>query len=242
MVVNVFPINKFFVRSQQDQKRGLPGTLQGELLFAATGIWLFDDYDPPRPLGHEHMLVDMCRSNDWNVDSDFETIRGSHCQVLRHSQGNDSIWIDPAKGYCVTKRVLGPDERPTVVLELGGHREVGRGVWLPGWISNRQFDVAGNVVMDAIATILSREVNTGFVAQVFEPSDGFVEMDYADATRPIRGFGDGRHHLDDMIGWIDRNSLRSGDAGLGSGEVLAFTGGFLCGLSVGYWVCVGGKW
>src|SRR5262249_20348411 len=70
-VVNFYPLNRRFVSFKWSPHEGLPGTLVGELFILATGFWPLSECTPPRPLGHAHVLPEVARASDFELEENL---------------------------------------------------------------------------------------------------------------------------------------------------------------------------
>jgi hypothetical protein len=164
---NEFPLNRaYFERSLKPEDR-LPGSLQVEFFFFATGIWPLTERHAPQSFGRAYMLVDVCREKErYKVRPRQESVNGRRCHVLE-DPGRDLLWVDASIGGALIARETFNPEGGALMqrIDLLGHREVTPGVWLPSSIRNMQYESAApiegrrRVLTDALFTILKAEVN-----------------------------------------------------------------------------------
>jgi hypothetical protein len=189
----------------------LPGTLPGELFFLATGIWPLSGRDPPRPDGRPYMLHEIAAESEYaSVRAWQECVGGRWCTVLERP-GYDRLWLDTDRGYALVARETQSKENGALVqrIELGEHREVVPGMWLPTWFRNIQFDYHAPTeqgrqrkVVNALHTVIELGVN-----DVCEATFEFHQLSGAirtsrEGSRGTQIKAGGLDHLENLVGWV----------------------------------------
>jgi hypothetical protein len=204
-------VNRTFSEGNLQPTDRVPGSLEGELFFLASGLWPLNARPAPRRDGQPCMLRDIAQSADYVVAPDQESVRGRWCHVLE-SPERDRLWLDVQRGCVLLKR----ETRSTVKgplatrFELGGYREVKPGIWLPTWIRNTQFDFHARTpagrhrkVIDVLIEIVEARVND--VRQemfAYQPPPGSLRL--SASSPPQQVVSGGLDHLDDLVLWCRR--------------------------------------
>jgi hypothetical protein len=211
--INEYSINRVFGENDVRPEEGLPGSLPQEFFFAATGIWPHTGWRPPRPEGRAYVLSEVATEREYQVVRPVqELVDGRWCHVLERP-GLDRLWLDVERGCTLLARESSLKLGGTLVqrIELGGHRQVAAGVWLPGWMRNIQFDYNApteegrrrayrdtrHVVIEAWA---NRETNL----PTFHRRPG--ELRFGAEGTPTQVVPGGQDHLDDLAQWIVRHA------------------------------------
>jgi hypothetical protein len=215
-VFNEFAVNRAYFVALIDPKGGLPGTLQSESFFLATGIWPLDGRSAPRLRGRPYVLRDVAKAEDYSlVRPRQERVDGRWCHVLE-SPGKDRLWLDTERGFVPLARELfvGKWRALGQRFELGGHREVAPGIWLPSWIHNLQADYEAPTeegrrrkLIDSRFDILRARV--GSVDDsifIFRPRPGSLKTTGGEAIQAQPG---GLDHLDDIVRWVEKHAPAS---------------------------------
>jgi len=208
-------LNRIYYDVEYPPDGALPRSLQGELFFEFTGLWPFDSRPAPRPFGRVHVLPEVALSADYSIVRTYqETTDGRWCHVLENP-AIDYLWLDAERGCCLLARELyDPATRRLITrLELGGHREVASGIWLPSWIKSIQYDFGARTdqqstrkVTDSRIDILSIKVND-VADSVFEfhPRPGSLLYRADDPnSQPTQTQPGGLEHLDNLVEWTKR--------------------------------------
>jgi hypothetical protein len=209
-VFNEFPVNRAYFESQVEPADGLPGTLQDEFFFLATGIWPLDRRAAPRPLGGPYMLRDVAEGEEFSaVRPRQEMVDGRWCHVLEWP-GKDRLWLDTERGFILLRRdtTYGTRNALGQRLELGGHSEAAPGIWLPRRIQNMQFDYEAPTeegrqrkIINAQHDVLRADVNpVDDSAFVFQPRPG--SLLYKEGRRPMQAQAGGMDHLGYLVRWL----------------------------------------
>jgi hypothetical protein len=194
----------------------VPGSLENELFFLATGLWPLDRRPAPRRDSEPYLLCDIAQSPRYDsVASAQEEVDGRWCHILEYP-GKDRLWLDVERGCILLKRetrsaVGGP---LACRFQLGGYREVQPGIWLPGWIRNVQFDFHARTeqgrrrkVTDALIEILegrANELAPEFFQ--FQPEPGTLSI--TPGKLPEQNIPGGHEHLDHLIQWWGRTGRK----------------------------------
>jgi hypothetical protein len=191
----------------------LPGELGHDLFFLATGLWLFDRYQPPRLEGRPIVLRDVAASPKYStVRPHQELLDGRWCDVLEN-EGVERLWIDTEHGCAVLARETDHGNPPVLMqrLESSGHREVAHGVWLPSRMRNILYNWRARTeverkqkVVDALHLVLearANDVDDGLFE--FRPRPG--ALDVSRTTAPVQAQPGGLDHLENLPAWIQRH-------------------------------------
>lgn len=209
-----FPFNRIYYEADLAEDDPLPGSLYNEAFFICSGIWPFDSRPPSRPLGRAHMLREICTSDDYGtVRQRQEWVRGRWCHVLENP-GLDELWIDVERGCAIVERRLydSVSGGEVIRIELGGHREISSGIWMPRWIRFVQYDLAIDNVGGSRRIIKSARLQMESVSindvegAVFEfrPLPGSLAYDYRSPDLVRQVVPGGIDHLDKLIAWARR--------------------------------------
>ena len=197
---------------------GLPGSMPDEFLIRATGLWPMGGRPAPRFQDGPFVLSDIGKSKQHEfVRPRQERRDGAWCHVLERP-GVDRLWIDTVRGYCLMARET--YQRHTGYLgeriELGGHRELNTGVWMPGWIRSTQFDIAAKrpeertrPVIQVTADIKNTTINELVSKKVFSfvSPPGALWLD-PPGGKPAQVTPGGEDLLDRMVDWSRKHALR----------------------------------
>jgi hypothetical protein len=193
----------------------LPGSLPGEFLIHATGVWPLDERPAPQMEGCPLVLRDIVKSKQPSfVRKQQEQRDGVWCHVVEFP-GRQCLWIDTRRSFTLIARETRDIQSGHLVerIQLGGHREVKPGVWFPAWIQNTQFDHLAKTpegrqrkVIDSTIKLLDVRVNEDVSPRVFQfvPSPGALWLDPPDG-RPAQTSPDGEELLDHYVGWSRRS-------------------------------------
>jgi hypothetical protein len=214
---NEFPVNRKYIETHIGPNDALPGTLPSDFFFLSTGIWPFDGRPAPRPLDRPYMLREVARAKEFStVRPRQELVDGRWCHVLE-SPGNDRLWLDTERGCALLARetIVGKWLAVGQRFELGGHREVGPGIWLPRWIHNMQFDYEAPTeegrrrkLTDARHEVLRAEVSrVDDSAFNFRPRPGSLLENATGA--PTQAEPGGLDHLDHLVHWLREHAPAS---------------------------------
>lgn len=213
---NEFPFKRVYVAYALPPDVRLPGTLQTELFFLLTGLWPLDSRPTPKLQGRPYMLRDVAASEDYSiVRPRQEEIDGRLCHVLEQQDGLDRLWLDVDRGTCLVARETFDSDtgRQRERIELGGHREVAPGIWLPSWIQNVQYDYAARSeeqskrrIVDSRITLIKISANdVDDAAFQFRPAPGSLSYDPDDPDSSLQQTEPGGlDYLDDLSGWLSR--------------------------------------
>jgi hypothetical protein len=207
---NEFPVNRMYLEDHLDPKAELPGTMPNDAFLLATGIWPFEGRPAPRVRSRPYVLRDVARAEDYAVVRPRqERVDGRWCHVLEWP-GKDRLWLDTERGFVLLARemFLGKWRALGQRFELGGHREVAPGIWLPSWIHNLRLDCDGPTeegrrrrLIDARLDILRADAGpVDDSAFVFRPRPGSLKMSGRDTIQAQPG---GLDHLDDVAHWVE---------------------------------------
>jgi hypothetical protein len=204
---NEFYINRVFFDYDVRPEDGLPGSLSSEFFFLATGIWPLEGLRPPRPDGRAFVLREVAASPDYSaVRPEQEMVGGRWCHVLEYP-GYDRLWLDAGRGFALLARETHSVRTGALVqrVELGGHREVSRGIWMPRTMRNIQYDHNARteegrrrVYLDATHDVTEVEVNDQVDSRLFafHPRPGSMRTDPGKPLVQVRPGG--LDHLDDL--------------------------------------------
>ncbi len=208
-----FPINRtYFIRSCPPES-GLPGTLRFDFFVLASGLWPLEQRRPPRWRDEPIVLREVAQSPAYDsARSRQEKVDGRWCHVLER-KGHDILWIDVDRGCVLLARETYDSTRGALMqrFELGGHREVAPGVWLPKWLRNAQYDYAAQhetdrkrEVSDSRFVVLEASVNdvedSTFRFKLLPGSAVLTKVDKVAEQTQAGGLG----HLDDVVQWARR--------------------------------------
>ena len=217
--LNVYKVNRAYITDEWPDDRVLPGTLQEELFFHATGIFPLTSRPAPRNMVDGEspaMLTEVAASRLFDrVRTSQERMDGRWCHVLEYP-GHTALWIDADRG-CATLATENyePKNRALVWrLECGGHREVAHGVWVPSWIRNIRYDYLARTpelrtrcLLDTRIQIVRADVNTVEDDQFrFVLPPGALRLNGPQET-PVQTVPGGEEHLDELVGW-SKSTLR----------------------------------
>ena len=207
------PLNRTYSTSEVKPKDGLPGSLPGEFLFLATGIWPLDGRQPPRPSGRRYMLREIVGSEEYFLQPFQEQVTGRWCHVLEFP-GSDRIWIDASHGFALIARETHSLRTSSLIqrIELSDHREVAAGIWFPTRIRNIQYDYnapttdsRAKKLKDTVLQVLEVSVNdVDDSAFEFKRPPGALHL-AADGTA-IEEHAGGLDHLNHVVGWMRKHS------------------------------------
>jgi hypothetical protein len=213
---NEYYVNRVYFESRIRPEEGLPGSLPNEFFFIATGLWPLEGRQPPRPDGRAYVLREVAASADYSrVRTLQEEVDGRWCHVLEFP-GYDRLWIDVEHGCALLARETHSQSTGALVqrIELGGHREVAPGIWMPARMRNIQFDHTSpneegrrRIYRDATHEILDVEVNRveeGLFT--FRPRPGSMRWTHEESLTQVQP--DGLDHLDELARWVGRNFPR----------------------------------
>jgi hypothetical protein len=211
------PVNRTFFGGKLKTTDEVPGTVRDEIYFLATGLWPTSGRPAPHLAPREpYVLRDVGRSDLYSVvRPELEAVNGRWCHVLERP-GRDRLWIDLERGCTLLRRETDAESSGPLAsrYELGDHREVSPGVWLPSWIRNTQFDYQAPTeearrrrVIDAVIEVIESHANDMPDEQfVYRPVAGTFRL--APAEQVVPG---GLDHLDFLSGWVERYSPPSRD-------------------------------
>ncbi len=175
--------------------------MPGEFLLHATGMWPLKERPASRFEGEPIALIEIAASRLYDTVRPLQEERdGRPCHVLEWP-GRGSLWIDADRGFTLMARDLRDKNSGDVMerIELGGHREVKGGIWLPTWIRNIQFDFRAKTAegrqrraIDGSLRLLAVQVNEDVPAELFHfaaPPGAVVGSAErpADPDKPRRG-------------------------------------------------------
>jgi hypothetical protein len=213
-VVTEHPMNRSFAEYDFRPEDGLPGTLPQEFFFTATGIWPHFGWRPPRPGGRAYVLREVAAEPEYRVVRPVqELVNQRWCHILERP-GLDRLWLDVERGCALLARETSLKVGGPLVqrIELGGHRQVADGVWLPGWMRNIQFDFNApteegrrHVYRDAMHIVLEASANRDADVPTFHARPG--ELRLAGEGMPMQAVPGGQDHLDDLAQWIVRHAV-----------------------------------
>lgn len=216
---NVYPLNRIYLRMPLSPNDRLPGTLNDEFYFHATGLWPLRSRPAPRVLDGPHMLTELASSDRYHFsDKQNATIDGVRCDVIERGDGADRLWLDLSRGYCLLRRELRDPKSNALAAryDLRNHTEVQPRVWLPRRMYNKQFDYLRATsaqrepqpVIDSVLEVLELET-TPLDPRVFryEPPPGSVERYLNSAKAPRQTHAGGKEHLEFLIAWIRRTAM-----------------------------------
>jgi hypothetical protein len=210
--INEFPINRVFAENDARPEEGLPGSLPQEPFFLATGIWPHSGWRPPRAEGRAFVLREVAAEPEYRVVRPVqELVDRRWCHVLERP-GLDRLWLDVERGCALLARESSLKVGGPLVdrIELGEHRQVADGVWLPGWIRNIQFDFNApteegrrRAYQDARLVIIEAQANREADPLTFRARPG--ELRGAAEGAPTQVLPGGQDHLDDVARWLVRH-------------------------------------
>jgi hypothetical protein len=209
---NEFPLNRAYREGPIDTKGELPGSLQMEAFFLATGIWPFEDRPALRLEGRPFLLRDVARAEDHSSVRPWqERVDGRWCHVLE-CPGHDRLWLDTERGFVLLAREMFIGRWRTLGqrFELSGHREVAPGIWLPSSIHNLRLDCEAPTdegrqrrLIDTRFKILRADAGpVDDSAFVFRPRPGSLKFTGGEAIQAQPG---GLDHLDHVAHWVEEN-------------------------------------
>lgn len=212
------PIPRTLVMGLVKPTDPLPGTLENELFFFATGLWPFRSRKPPSPLGHAHTLKGIASSDEFIVRDKTEDILGSPCILFTHKSGRDRIWLDIARGCSIVRREFYDQDRASlmVLLEMSQHRQVAEGIWIPFKIHRSEFDTRPSSKLDekvpigeSTLVVTYASVNDVNDSQFqFTPPPGTLElMPDGSPGVPRQIVAGGHDLLDEYAGWIRKRAM-----------------------------------
>ena len=217
-LINVYPIDRAFLKVSLNGLKSLPGSLDSEFFFFATGIWPLTKWQPPRPNGQPHMLVEIIEDDQFvKIRDKQEKIGNDWCHVLARND-TDVIWLDVSHGCCIRQREFYDQSSGNLVARIVCREihEVDAGVWLPKFIDNNRFDFNATTaegrnrkLVDSTVEIL--EFQVGELADEtfsFTPQPGALLVDPDDITAaPEQVLAGGIDHLESTVDWIKRHGF-----------------------------------
>lgn len=200
----------------------LPGSMPGEPVMLAIGIWPLTDRPSPRPVGQPVMLADVARDPGYRLREHLENVADHHCHVFE-KEGVDRLWIDSKLGYSLIARDHYDLETGERFLrhELTGHQEIKPGIWMPSAFRviryhHQSSDPAarGEVLSDLCFRITECSVND--VADEFfnfKPQPGALCLNPGgkESVQPMQAVAGGVDHLDELVAWASRRDLLSAE-------------------------------
>lgn len=208
---NVDPVNRTYSEGALRPEDALPGSMPDEFFFAVTGLWPFARRPPARVQGEPYMLKEVALSEEYSiVRPRQEMIDGHWCHVLQRPEV-DRLWIDANRGCAVLARETHSLATGALVqrYELGGHRQVAPGIWLPTRVRNIQYDHTAKTaegrkrkIKDAMLHMLQIKAND-VDESVFEyqpPAGALLLSGLASSQQTRPG---GLDHLDNLVRWIN---------------------------------------
>jgi hypothetical protein len=193
----------------------LPGSMPGEPVMLAVGIWPLVNRPAPRPGGQPMMLTDVAHDPEYRLLGQRESVAGDQCHVFV-KEGMDWLWLSSNFGYSLIARdVHDPDTGVRVLrYELTGHQQIKPGIWMPSAFRiiryhhlSRDVEARGEVLSDLRFRITECRVNDVDDAFFnFEPPPGSLYLNPGGraAPRPPQSLPGGEDHLDDLVAWARR--------------------------------------
>lgn len=186
----------------------LPGTLDNEFYFVATGLWPLPARVAPGGDVHPQVLAHVARHGSFDaVRPRLETVSGRACHVLEWV-GRDALWLDAERGCAVLRREKrDADGALQFRYELGDHREHAPNLWLPRWIVREDFappsdKAARTVRMEILSTSVGQLAPAAFE---FSAPPGAIQFQREDPDGSLRQVVDGGQELlDGQAQWIGR--------------------------------------
>ena len=167
-LINYYPVNRVYRQYDVSPEEAPPGTLGDDLFLHATGLWVMDMRESPRPHGLPYMLSELALSTSHSrVRRHQEMVGGRWCHVLEAS-GRDVLWIDVECGASLVARELYDPVSGSLMkrFELDGHRRAKQEIWIPTRIRNIQYDYTAptpegrrRIVVDSTTEVLDYGVN-----------------------------------------------------------------------------------
>lgn len=188
---------------------GLPGSMPGEFFIHATGFWPLSGRPAPQLQGGPLVLSEVAASQLYRVVRPRqERLDGAWCHVLERP-GMDSLWIDPERGFSLIAREARDEKSGHLVerIEMGGHREVKPGLWIPTRIRNTQFDHLAKTaegrrrrVVDSPFKVVTIELNEDVDVDLFRfhPPPGALWLD-PPGGKPVQTSPGGEEQLDRLV-------------------------------------------
>ena len=194
----------------------LPGSMPGEPVMLAVGIWPLTSRPAPRRGGHPIMLVDVAKDLAYVLSKQTEVIADRSCHVLT-KEGVDQLWLDLDRGCSLIARDLYDLKTGRRFLrhELGDHREIEPGIWMPGYfrtlryhhhaenadqqddiLSDLRFKIMGVSINDVPDSLFEFEETAGMLCLNRETEQGIAAVQTVSA---------GHHHLDHLVQWANRS-------------------------------------
>jgi hypothetical protein len=206
------PVNRTYTTGWPlGEHEELPGEIAQDFFFFATGLWVYDQHQPPRLDGRPIVLREVATSPAYRtVRPRQELVDGRWCHVLEN-EGVERLWIDIEHGCALLARETNYGTPPALAqrLESGGHREVAPGVWLPSRMRNIQYYWRARTEAGRKRQVLNT-LNLVLEARANDVDDGLFEfrqppgaLDVSRPTDPVQtqpgGLDDYVEHL---AGWI----------------------------------------
>lgn len=209
---NIYMVDRTFFPIEMAEDDPLPGTLEGEDFFAATGLWPLRNRPGIQYLGHPMVLREVAATAEYSlVRPQQELVQERWCHVLEWP-GLDVLWIDVERGFSVLQRELFQPDKGTLDqrIHTGDHRELEPGIWVPGWYTRTVFDhiseqqtgkrtMARRSRTDIIEAELVQYADSHFT---FDPPDGYLKLVRGRQPEPV-GNG-GTQLLDEIAAWSMR--------------------------------------
>ena len=212
-----WPVNRVYFTGEWEPSGGLPGSLQGEMFFIATGIWPFDDCHAPTPFGHEHSLKEVAGSEDFNVAPDLEKVGAHNCVIMKRQDGSDILWLDVERGYVLVKREIRSSrfDAKVAVFLADEFREDAENIWIPRRLEHRYFKYNSPIEGERSCTVKHAKTIVTKVAVncvddsefTFRRRPGSLHYSADDLSAPpVEAIRGSQAHLDALAGWINRTS------------------------------------
>jgi hypothetical protein len=215
---NVYPLNRIYLHMPLSANERLPGTLNDEFFFSATGLWPLRSRPVPNVLDGPYMFTELVTSDRYRfAEKRNATIEGVRCEVIERDDGADRLWLDLSRGYCLLRRELRDPRKNALVAryDLRNHTEVQPQVWLPRRIYNKQYENPPvpnaqretHPEIDSVIEVLELETSP-LDARLFryEPPPGSVERYLDRAKAPRQTHAGGKEHLEFLVEWMRRTA------------------------------------
>jgi len=206
-------LNRAYFQTSIRPDAELPDTLPNEFVQLATGLWPLKR-PPPRFERRPIVLREVATCPEYKVvRPQQELVNGHWCHVLEYP-GYERLWIDTTRGFILLARetVAGAHQALMQRMELGEHRELEPGLWLPTRIRNIQYDSLAETpegrsrkLTDSLTEILEVKVNQ-VEDEMFEfrPPPGALRFAASRSEFPVQTQPGGLDHLDNLVHWIQK--------------------------------------
>lgn len=210
-------LNRVLYEADIQHSGPAPDDVRNELIFQALCWWPFANWSPPEIFGRRWSMSSLLKGGAYRLRPKQEAVGSRPCYVLE-VKDTDVIWVDRERPRCVLRRdIYNPATRSVQSrFEMADYRDAGDGIWLPGWLRNRQFDsnahtpsLRARVAVDGTFLIHDIKVNGAVEPGTFrmDLEPGTVRRVLSHGQERLEPVRDGQtEHFQSILAWSRKNA------------------------------------